>query len=315
VKPTKFVLRLTLLSLMCALLAWKALLPCYVAIAACYVSQAVCEVDRIIFSSSMNPFCKLGLLSHSPNHLHLTTPQTCPTAVLWAVKPIVSHTLMNLWGQTPVSFNRDYASFGGGAHILRSYTSQTHGLPPPSFLGSLTELIFGYNPRYANINGAGLILEASTEVGECWRISGGTGHVAINLSEPVFISHIAMDYASPSLLSEDDIKSAPKHMALWAPLPSTVLDDMAHELEAPIRSLKDFKCKTCSNDDLPTSSQLSQIIDFEYNILREPTRQIFQTPSQMRFPTQTVILEVKSNGGSHTTCIYWLGIYGSKSTF
>src|SRR6266567_6644451 len=108
----------------------------------------------MIFSSSLNPLCKLALLSHSHNHLHLTTWQTCPTAVLWAVKPYVSQTLTSLWGQTPVSFNRDYASFSGGAHILRSYTSQTHGLPPPLFLGSLIQLIFGYNPQYANINGA-----------------------------------------------------------------------------------------------------------------------------------------------------------------
>ena len=51
-----------------------------------------------------------------------------------------------------------------------TYTSGTHGLPPPSIFGSLAESVFGYNPQYANVNGAGIILEESVGVGECWRI-------------------------------------------------------------------------------------------------------------------------------------------------
>jgi len=64
--------QLTFLSLGFVLLAWKAVLPCYVTIAACYVSQVICEIDRTIFSASMNPLCKLALVSHSPDHLRHT---------------------------------------------------------------------------------------------------------------------------------------------------------------------------------------------------------------------------------------------------
>ena len=146
-KQVKRGLQLVFLSLGFALLAWKAVLPCYVAIGACYVSQVVCKTDRSIFSASMNTLCKLALMSHSPNHLLQALP-----------------------------------SHGGGANILCGYTSWTHGLPYPSF-GSLSESIFGYNPQYANVKGAGIILEESTGVGECWQISGRIGHIAICLSE------------------------------------------------------------------------------------------------------------------------------------
>jgi hypothetical protein len=288
-------------------LAWNAFLPCYVAIAACYISQAICEIDRAIFSSSMNPLCKLALLSHTPDR---RLSQTCPTAVLWTVKPYVSHTLMGLWRPFPISFNQNYAAYGGGASILRRYTSKTHNLPPPSVLGSLGEAIFGYNPQYADVNGAGIILEENMGIGECWRISGGTGHVAINLSEPVFISHIIMDYASPSVLSEDSIASAPKDMAVWT-LPPT--DNAEYELRMPIRFLNDFRSMKYGKDDLPGSSRLLKMIDFQYDILERPTRQIFPVPVRRHFPTQTIILEIKTNGGSDTTCIYWLGIYGQRS--
>jgi hypothetical protein len=302
-------LQLTFLSLGFGLLAWKALLPCYVTIAACYVSQTICAIDRTFFSASMNPLCKLVLASHSPDHLHHTPSPTCPTTILWAVKPYVSHTLRSLWKQPPVSFYRNYASYGGGADILRGYTSKTHDLPSPTILGSLAESIFGYNPQYANVNGAGIILEESMGVGECWRISGGTGHVAINLSEAVFISHIAMDYASPILLSQDDIASAPKNMALWAFLPPA--DDAEYKM--PIRSMNDFKLKKYGRDDFPMASRLLQIINFQYDISKQPTRQIFQVPVRMHFPVRTIVLEITTNEGSDTSCIYWLGIYGSRS--
>jgi hypothetical protein len=175
-------------------------------------------------------------------------------------------------------------------------------------LGFFVESIFGYNPQYANVNGAGVILEESMGIGECWRISGGTGHVAVNLSEAVFVSHIALDHASPTLISEDDIASAPKHMVLWALLPP---NDAEHEHTRP---LDDFKVKKYNGkDDFPESSRLLQIINFQYNVLKQPTRQIFQIPVRMPFPTSVFILEITTNGGSGSTCIYWLGIYGSRT--
>ncbi len=303
--PTKRGFQFMFLSLGFIFLAWKAVLPCYIAIAACYISQVFCEIDRTFLSASMNPFCKLALLSHTPDNL---LSQTCPTAVLWTIKPYVSHTLMGF--PTPISFNRNYAAYGGGASILRRYTSKTHNLPSPSVLGSLGEAIFGHNPQYANVNGAGIILEENMGVGECWQMSGGVGHVAVNLSEPVFISHIVMDYASPSVLSKDDIASAPKNMALWA-LPPT--DNAKHELRMPIRFLNDFKSIKDGKDDLPGSSRALKMIDFQYDILEQPTRQLFPVPIHRHFPTQTIILEIETNGGSDTTCVYWLGVYGQRS--
>jgi hypothetical protein len=77
------------------------------------------------------------------------------------------------------------------------------------------QLFFGYNPQYANLKTAGIVLEEDTSVGECWCISGAIGHIAIQLFEVVFISHLSVDYAFPLLLSQEDISSALQNMSLW----------------------------------------------------------------------------------------------------
>ena len=303
----------TLFSLTFALLAWKAVLPCHVAISVCYISQVVCEINRAIFSGSMNPLCNLALISHSRDHLLRALPQSCPSVALWTIKPSILDTFLGFLGQTPVSINRNYASYGAGARVLKGYTSQTHGLPPPSFLGSLSQSIFGYNPQYADINGAGIFLEEDMGVGECWRFSGGFGHIAVNLSEAVFISHITMDYASPSLLSEHEIASSPKSMALWALL--SPMDEDKPEHRTSTRPLTDFKIRIYGEvDNFPVSSRLFHLLDFRYDVSKQPTKQTFQIPFRMHFPTGTVVLEIQSNGGSDTTCIYWIGIYGMPAT-
>ena len=181
------------------------MLPCYVAVAACYVSQIICEVDRTFLSSSLNPLCQLALVAHSPKQLLHTDLETCSTSLLWAVKPNFIRTFGKFWKFTGIAINRNYASLGGGARIIRGYTSQTHNLPSPSLTGSLAQFLFGYNPQYANVQRAGIILEEDTSIGECWCMSGAVGHVAIQLSEAVFISHLSVDYAAPRLLSEEEI--------------------------------------------------------------------------------------------------------------
>ena len=92
-------------------------------------------------------------------------PQTCPSLALWTIQPSILNTFLGLWGWTPVLINQNYASYGAEARV---HTSQTHGLPHPSFLGSLSQSVFGYNPQYADINSAGIFLEEDMGVGECW---------------------------------------------------------------------------------------------------------------------------------------------------
>jgi hypothetical protein len=59
----------------------------------------------------------------------------------------------------------NYASLGGGARIICGYTSLMHNLPPPLLSGSLIQFLFSYNPQYANIKTAEIILEEDTSVG------------------------------------------------------------------------------------------------------------------------------------------------------
>ena len=295
-----------------ALLASSAAVPCYVGIALCYLSQAVCELDRLLFSSSLNPICKLTSMAHSPEQLAQAQDglSTCPTTLLLTVKPRVANILWSLGQQTPVAIDRNFASQGGGANIVRGYTSHTHDVPPPSFIGQAAKYFIGYNPEYANIKGASTILEEDTNVGECWQFSGTAGHVAIQLSEPVFFSHIAIDHASPRLLSEKEMASAPQNVSLWILRPGGP-DNVPLQSDLPTRPLKTFKIRKDVDPILASgSSLLIRLLDIQYNIRKPPTRQIFSIPFHIQFSSQTVIVEVLSNGGASTTCIYWVGIYG-----
>ena len=226
------------MSLGIILLAFSAAVPCSIAIAACYVSQIICEVDRMSLSSSLTPVCRLASAAHSPEQLFHTHRETCPTSLLWTVKPGLNRIFGKFWMSAAIAVNRNYASLGGGARIIRGYTSPTHNLPPPSLSGSLIQFLFGYNPQYANVNTAGIILEEDTSVGECWCLSRARGHVAIQLSEVVFISHISVDYASPQLLSQEDISNAPQNMTLWVLIP---LEDAKQLPDIRVRSVKEFE--------------------------------------------------------------------------
>jgi hypothetical protein len=297
------------MSLGAVLLTCNAIVPCYIAIAACYVSQVICEVDRTFLTSSLTPVCRLASAAHSPEQLFHIHHDTCPTSLLWTVKPSFNRLLGKFWTSTAVAVNRNYASLGGGARIIRGYTSPTHNLPPPSFSGSLIQSLFGYNPQYANVKSAGIVLEEDTSVGECWCLSGASGHVAIQLSEMVFISHISVDYASPRLLSQQDISRAPQNMSLWVLFP---LADAERPPNTQMRLVKEFKLKRDRDANFPPASRFIQVLDFQYNIQKPPTRQIFSLPFRMPSPSQTIIMEIKSNEGAPITCLYWLGIHGMR---
>ena len=282
-------------------------MPCHVAIAACYMSQIICEMDRVFLSSSLNPLCQLALVTHSSLHTDL---EGCPASFLWAVKPNFILMLGKFWKFTAVATNRNYASLGGGARIIRGYTSKTHDLPPaPSFTGSLSQLFLGYNPQYASVQGAGIILEEDTGVGECWCMSGAAGHVAIQLSETVFISYLSVDYAAPQLLSEEEIASAPQNMSIWILLPSSA----KQEPNLHIRPAKEFEFRADRDADFPPGSQFIHALEFQYDVRKAPTRQIFPLQFRLLSPVQTVIVEIKSNEGGATTCLYGLGIYGRRA--
>lgn len=254
--------------------------------------------------------CRLALAAHSPEQLFHTHSETCPTSLLWAVKPNLVRTFGKIWKYTAISINRNYASLGGGARIIRGYTSKTHNLPSTSLFGFLAQSFLGFNPQYASVKGAGIILEEDTSVGECWCMSGAVGHFAVQLPEAVFISHIALDYPSPELLSEEDVSRAPQNMSLWVLLP---LRDARQAPTLQIRPHEEFKFKTDQDADIPPESQFFQALEFKYDVKRPPTRQVFPFPLRMPSPSQTIILEVKSNEGGTATCIYWLGIYGMKA--
>jgi hypothetical protein len=98
----------------------------------------MCEVDRTFLSSSLTLVCRLASAAHSPEqlfHTHrenmsdisLMDSESWPQSHLWEILDVCSN-----------SSQPELCSLGGGARIIRGYTSPTQNLPPPS----LSMLIF-----------------------------------------------------------------------------------------------------------------------------------------------------------------------------
>ncbi len=99
-------------------------------------------------------------------------------------------------------------------------------------------------------------------------------------------------------------------MSLWVLLPPSATKQ---EPNFHLRPAKEFKFKEDQDADFLPGSQFVRALEFHYDIRKPPTRQIFPFQFRALSPSQTVIVEIRSNEGGATTCLYWLGIHGARA--
>ncbi|KAF9521261.1 hypothetical protein CPB83DRAFT_900923 [Crepidotus variabilis] len=196
-------------------------------------------------------------------------------------------------------FTPNYASNGNGASIIKQLTSPTHNLPPPSWLTRLRSFTFGLELNRPDINRPHVILEDNLVEGECWEFTGSYGQVGIRLSRPISVSQCVFDSPSPSTLSLSSFSRTPLNMSVWAFInePGELMGHSVTGTTSPPERAGKQKTLLTRVDYQPSAGN---------------TRQYFRSVDSPFQTTDEIMLEVHKNHGGGTTCIYWIGIYGTE---
>lgn len=218
------------------------------------------------------------------------------------------HTVQSTLGTAP---RRNYALHGGGAIILPELTSPTFRLSPPTLTSQFLKWFRGLDLQDSNINLPIVILEDNVAVGECWEFEGGYGYVGIQLPERVLISHVSLNYVDPALISIQSMARAPSTITLWGVVKS---DDVNKDIPADVetRSFLDFSGWDEWSVDVP--DRFIPLAHLNYNISSSSLLQHFPISVDDRLRNMTfhaILLEITSNWGSNTTCLYFVGIHGA----
>lgn len=213
------------------------------------------------------------------------------------------------------TLRRNFAAWGGGASIIDQLTSPTHGLPTTNVWSELLDHVLGRRIQNLEISRPVVLLEDEIFDGQCWEFSGAAGQVAIQLSEDVTVSHIAINYISPALLSPRAIARAPQKITAWGLLRGDVpVDSLKPEDVLPASHF--LLAKYRNNPKFHPSNHFIRLADIFYNISSANPRQAFAVyPSVASIgEVEVVLITIESNWGANTTCLYWIGIHGKSST-
>lgn len=191
---------------------------------------------------------------------------------------------------------RNFALRGGGATIDASITSPTYKLPARTIQSRLLFWLRGHDHQDAHINLPNVALEEFIEVGECWEFEGGHGTIGVNLPESIHVSSLSLNYIPPSKVSAVAMARAPRNVTLWGHADAENLTEVLSHPERRLFADRLF---------IP-------LIRAEYNISDEILLQNFLIVgnSSHEILYSTLILEVTSNWGANTTCLYYVGIHG-----
>jgi len=165
----------------------------------------------------------------------------------------------------------DYALESQGGSVIDEASSETYVSSP----AALT--LFGV-PLWYRVNGPRTIIGADIHPGQCWPMSGSSGHALIKLSHNVLITGFSLEHISKRASPINSISSAPK----------------------------DFRV-----DVLLAESGVVSLGPFKYDENATNTNQHFELEARQRLRSDYVRLRVDSNyGHSEYTCIYRFRVHG-----
>lgn len=297
----------------------------------------VCLVNHSLFDGSGDTTCNFMLLTQ---HTGIDDDTLSMISLSWIFNVSLPQSLQNKYVQWPwaeeevsvsieqtqpdqLSGMMNFATIESGASIISRYTSPTHGLPPVPWTERLESKIFrsGYYRSHLGTPSPHTIFEDPMKKNECWRTSGKSGHVGIklNASAPT-ITSVVVDYYLPDQLTPSDRQSAPTNMSLWALVKDNIRNSMLSEnyiTTSPsrfsvLKSSNPFFAWNAVWDHREHQEYFVKLTDLVYNISFPASRQIFpvQPLPSVQTPTQIYLLQIKSNEGGNTTCLYSIGLYG-----
>lgn len=168
-----------------------------------------------------------------------------------------------------------------------------------------------------------IVLEDLLINGDCWQFDGHTGQVAIQFPHPVNITGMTVHYVHPRILVPTARKQAPRLLILWALLEgrnntdsqintsSRILQTSDVQSEHPRTAISFLNPAGLQSlpDTMSDSDIFLPIITAEY--LLNDLRPVQMFPRTLPGDTlvQTVVIEVLSNWGADSTCLYHIGIH------
>ncbi|KAF5366883.1 hypothetical protein D9615_001518 [Tricholomella constricta] len=234
---------------------------------------------------------------------------------LWNMRPSVDMPPLNIPLLHP-PVQRDFAIHAQGSSIIPQLTSPTHGLRKhiiPSFSWMMYR-VRGYDISTLHIRAPTVMLEEDTHVGACWKFSGSKGHFTISLPTPVHISDIAFYYPVRDLLSPLAAQQAPQNITIWGFFSKESMTRFPQPTVPAMRALDFFGLKKLSTRPDWQEAMLFPLTQFTFTLSPTSNYQRFGLPSRnTTLPLDTIVVEIMSNWGAPTTCIYRIGVYGDKS--
>lgn len=215
---------------------------------------------------------------------------------------------------------RNFALLSGGAKVIPELTSLTKDLPRHGRLASLLVWARGHDISDTDVNLPTIVLEGGrNNHGECWEFRGHQGHIAIQLSGPAYISDIGIYHAPPGVISYADSMKMPKNITLWG-LSTQALRSLAvarkNGTHPHLRIPRNFV--TIDHRPIAYPIQPSDIFvplrNFQYNSSTGGL-QYFLVPEDTHIDYiafNVVVIEVHSNSGSDSTCLYQILIHGAE---
>lgn len=248
-------------------------------------------------------------LACNPNTCNLLAPTIIGNFVavhsISSTDPLVPPPHVSLHGPTSPTPIRNFALHAAGASVIPSLTSTTHGLIKHDAIHRMFTSLSGFDFWQPNIALPYVSLEDNIGVGECWEFTGAHGYLAVHLPEPIVISQFSLDHVAPDIISEMSAQRAPRDVILWGLL------DEAHTLA--LHNVTGFRSPFYFSNTglLPTAfnptDKFVEISSMKYNLGALDFRQYETT--FLNVSVQTIVLEILSNFGAPTTCLYFLGIY------
>lgn len=191
---------------------------------------------------------------------------------------------------------RDYALIADGARVVRALT------------GAVSDRGFIQDQQLAN-NSPDSTLVDDLRIGNCWTIAAAKGQLGIRLSEQLYPTHVTVDHIPVEIAA--DITRAPRTLILWGAVDGTANTSRLQNTSMLYEDIPNLRGRsgpheTANHTFIPLSI-------FEYDIRSATHVQTFPIRPHivdLGFHFGVVVLEVATNWGGQTTCLYRVRVHG-----
>ncbi|CAO3594683.1 unnamed protein product [Absidia cylindrospora] len=193
----------------------------------------------------------------------------------------------------------DYALATRGAMVLTPYTSATFS-PVDSEKRKQFWWWTQWYSQWSQMQVSPVVaLTPGTHAGQCWPMKGDHGSLGIQLSEPIAVQAVTVEYPSRSVVA-NHVSSAPKEFEVWG------IKHIGNTLDKK-------KKRTVDDDDDSTNTIFLGSFTYDIKSSASPV-QTFSLDTNRYIVLQGVVVRVRSNWGNHQfTCLYRIRVHGTPA--